>query len=315
MRLEHNFEVPVPVGQAWQVLLDVPRIAPCMPGAALTSFDGTGFTGTVKVKLGPVNLTYRGNGRFLERDEVGRRVSFVASGQDIRGAGGASARVTAVLHDARAGAATLVKVVTDLDISGRAAQMGRGMIGDVSGKLIQQFADCLSRTITEAGAAGAVPSAEPAPPAEPVLPSAPAPSAEPEPEPVPSAEAKPPQTQAVPMPAVSEVSAPAAESSGAAAGAPAPAEAPTRPAEAPVPAAEAPAVEAAGPGAVPPQAPPSGVPEPGPQQARTPHPPAEVEPIDLLELSGAKGLIRRAAPVLIAVAIILVVVIVWLIVS
>ena len=132
MRLEQSFEVPVPVAQAWSVLLDVERIAPCMPGATLTGFDGTAFTGLVKVKLGPVSLAYKGNGRFTERDEAGKRVVIVASGQDSRGAGGAQARVTAVLHDASGGSATLVKVVADLDIAGKAAQFGRGMIADVS---------------------------------------------------------------------------------------------------------------------------------------------------------------------------------------
>ncbi|MBX6752280.1 MAG: SRPBCC family protein, partial [Micromonosporaceae bacterium] len=161
--MEQSFEVPVPVAQAWAVLLDLELVAPCMPGATLTSFDGTAFTGTVKVKLGPISLTYRGQGRITERDETGRRVAFVASGQDVRGAGGASARVSAVLHDANGGAATLVKVVTDLDISGKVAQFGRGMIADVSNKVIKQFADNLAVTIASgavpADASGAVPAA------------------------------------------------------------------------------------------------------------------------------------------------------------
>jgi len=152
MRLEQSFEVPVPVAQAWGVLLDLERIAPCMPGATLTSFDGNEFAGNVKVKLGPVSLSYKGTGRFVERDEPGRRMSFIASGQDSRGAGGASARVTAVLHD-RGASTTLVKVVADLDIAGRAAQFGRGMIAEVSGKLVRQFAECLAQTIAESSAA------------------------------------------------------------------------------------------------------------------------------------------------------------------
>jgi len=141
MRLEQGFEVPVPVAAAWDVLLDLERVAPCMPGATLTGFNGTDFTGLVKVKLGPVSLSYKGNGRFVERDEAGRRVAFIASGQDSRGAGGASARVTAVLHEGDGGNTTVVRVVADLDIAGRAAQFGRGMIADVSGKLIKQFAE------------------------------------------------------------------------------------------------------------------------------------------------------------------------------
>src|SRR5262245_9657765 len=157
MRLEQSFEVPVPAAQAWAVLLDVERIAPCMPGATLTGYDGTAFTGLVKVKIGPVSLSYKGNGRFVERDEPGKRVSFTASGQDSRGAGGASARLTAVTDTSYGGANTQVKVVADLHIAGRAAQFGRGMIADVSGKLVKQFADCLAQTIASA------PAPEPAP--------------------------------------------------------------------------------------------------------------------------------------------------------
>jgi uncharacterized protein len=183
MRLEQSFEVPVPVGRAWGVLLDLEQVAPCMPGATLTGFNGTEFTGLVKVKLGPVSLSYKGNGRFVERDEAGRRVSFVASGQDSRGAGGASARVTAVLHESAGGNTTTVKVVADLDIAGRAAQFGRGMIADVSGKLVKQFAECLARTIAAAPEAAPAAPVTAAPPA-PVVPAAPAPAA-----PVPAAPA------------------------------------------------------------------------------------------------------------------------------
>src|SRR5262245_1863933 len=166
MRLEQSFTVPVPVTQAWGVLLDLERIAPCMPGATLTEFDGEKFGGVVKVKLGPISLAYRGTGRIVERDAPGRRVVIAASAQDSRGAGGASARVTAVLHDADSGAATQVDVVADLDIAGRAAQFGRGMIGDVTNKLIKQFADCLAQTIAAEGAAATVTAPPvPAPPA------------------------------------------------------------------------------------------------------------------------------------------------------
>ena len=166
MRLEQSFEVPVPVAQAWGVLLDVERIAPCMPGATLTSFEGDSFTGLVRVKLGPVSLSYKGSGRFTERDESARRVSIVAQGQDSRGGGGAQARVTAVLHTAGADR-TLVKVVADVDIAGKAAQFGRGMIADVSTKLVKQFADCLAETIAAQPAAVAAPTAAAAPAAAP----------------------------------------------------------------------------------------------------------------------------------------------------
>jgi carbon monoxide dehydrogenase subunit G len=154
--LEHSFTVPVPVSQAWEVLLDIERIAPCMPGAALTSFEGDDFAGTVKVKLGPVSLTFKGKGRFVERDATAHRVVLTASGADSRGGGTASAKVTASLH-AAGDAGTRVEVATDLDITGKAAQFGRGLIGDVSSKLIGQFADCLAGKL----AAGAEPAQEP----------------------------------------------------------------------------------------------------------------------------------------------------------
>jgi uncharacterized protein len=144
VRLEHNFEVPVSVEHAWEVLLDIERVAPCMPGATLASHEGDDFTGTVKVKLGPVSLTYKGKGRFVEKDEAARRVKLNASGADSRGAGTAQANVTATLVPTGKEDQTRVEVVTDLDITGKAAQFGRGLIGDVSAKLIGQFADCLA---------------------------------------------------------------------------------------------------------------------------------------------------------------------------
>ncbi|MEV4138081.1 SRPBCC family protein [Dactylosporangium sp. NPDC049742] len=152
MLLEHSFTVPVPASQAWDVLLDIERIAPCMPGAALTSFEGDDFAGTVKVKLGPVSLTFKGKGRFVERDEAAHRVVLTASGADSRGGGTASARVTAQLHEAGDGG-TRVEVATDLDVTGKAAQFGRGLIGDVSAKLIGQFADCLAGKLAAGGPA------------------------------------------------------------------------------------------------------------------------------------------------------------------
>ncbi|HEU4423583.1 MAG TPA: SRPBCC family protein [Pilimelia sp.] len=152
MRLDYSFTVPVPVEEAWQVLLDLPRVAPCMPGATLTGVDGDEFTGTVKVKLGPISLTYQGKGRFVERDEAARRVVIEASGKDARSAGTASATVTTALVGE--GDITKVDVNTDLTVTGRPAQFGRGMIVDVGGKLIGQFADCLARTLAGDSAAG-----------------------------------------------------------------------------------------------------------------------------------------------------------------
>jgi len=147
MRLEQSFVVPVGVERAWGVLLDVEGIAPCLPGASLTGFDGESFTGTVRVKLGPVSLTYQGKGHFVARDEVERRVMIEASGRDSHGAGTAATTVTASLYPDQAG--TRVEVVTDLQITGRPAQFGRGMIADVSGKLLGQFAECLAERLTQ----------------------------------------------------------------------------------------------------------------------------------------------------------------------
>ncbi|MEV6929950.1 SRPBCC family protein [Dactylosporangium sp. NPDC051485] len=155
MQLENAFTVPVSVQRAWAVLLDIETIAPCMPGATLSSVDGDEFTGTVKVKLGPVSLMFKGSGRFVERDEEGRRVVIAASGADSRGGGTARATVTATL--AAEGDATRVSVSTDLDITGKAAQFGRGLIGEVSGRLIGQFADCLAAKLAAAEEAPVVP--------------------------------------------------------------------------------------------------------------------------------------------------------------
>jgi carbon monoxide dehydrogenase subunit G len=157
VQLEHSFTVPVGVDDAWKVLLDIERVVPCMPGAALDSVDGDNFTGTVKVKLGPIGLTYKGKASFVEKDEAAHRATINAQGRDARGNGTASARVTASLTDA--GGDTKVDVVTDLDITGKPAQFGRGVMVDVGNKLIGQFADCLAGKL--AGGDGAAES-EPA---------------------------------------------------------------------------------------------------------------------------------------------------------
>lgn len=183
MRLDHTFTVPATVETAWDVLLDVPGIAPCMPGATLTEFDGEKFAGTVKVKLGPVTLTYRGTGRFAEVDEAARRVVLEASGKETRGSGTAAARVTAVLVPD--GDTTRVDVGTDLTITGRPAQFGRGMISDVGERLIGQFAGSLATKLGESGESGKTTPAEPGPadrePAAARATSGPGPAEEPEP--------------------------------------------------------------------------------------------------------------------------------------
>jgi carbon monoxide dehydrogenase subunit G len=178
MRLEHNFTVPVPVDAAWEVLLDLERIAPCLPGATVTGVDGDEFTGTVKVKLGPVTLTYQGKGRFVERDEAAHRAVVEASGRDTRSAGTASATVTSTLT-ADGDAATRVDVVTDLTVTGRPAQFGRSMISDVSAKLIGQFADCLAETLAAPAPAPAPAATGPAPEADQAAPPPPPAEAEP----------------------------------------------------------------------------------------------------------------------------------------
>jgi carbon monoxide dehydrogenase subunit G len=142
VQLQNSFTVPVPVDDAWRVLLDIERIAPCMPGAALDSVEGDDFTGRVKVKLGPINLTYQGKASFVEKDEAARRAVIDAKGKDQRGNGTAAAVVTATLTSE--GAATRVDVVTDLNITGRPAQFGRGVMTDVGNKLLGQFADKLA---------------------------------------------------------------------------------------------------------------------------------------------------------------------------
>ena len=145
MKLENRFTVPVPVDEAWSVLLDVERIAPCMPGATLTSVDGDEFEGKVKVKVGPINLTYGGKARFVSKDDATHVAVIDGSGKETRGTGTAKALITCRLIDK--GGTTDVEVDTDLNVTGKPAQFGRGVLADVSGKLVDQFAACLSEEI------------------------------------------------------------------------------------------------------------------------------------------------------------------------
>ncbi|HEX4699722.1 MAG TPA: SRPBCC family protein [Actinomycetes bacterium] len=167
MELEHRFTVPVPVAEAWDVLLDVERIAPCMPGATVDSFDGETIAGKVKVKVGPIQVTYAGTARFSEKDEAGRRAVIEANAKEARGSGTAAATITAVLTDS-GGGSTDVIVTTDLAITGKPAQFGRGVMAEVGNKLLGRFADCLADELT---------GGTPAPAAEPVAAAAPASSA------------------------------------------------------------------------------------------------------------------------------------------
>lgn len=145
MELNNEFRVAVPVAKTWEVLTDVEKVAPCLPGATLLSVDGDEFTGAVKVKVGPITVSYKGEAAFQEKDAAVRRVVLKASGKETRGNGNAAALVTAQLKDE--GDATLVVITTDLTISGKAAQFGRGVLADVAGNLIGQFAKSLEASV------------------------------------------------------------------------------------------------------------------------------------------------------------------------
>jgi uncharacterized protein len=142
MELEHSFTVPVPEERAWEVLMDVNRVAPCMPGATLESVDGDEIKGRIKVKVGPIAMTYAGTARFSERDPAAHVITLEASGKETRGAGTASATVRSELHGQ--GDQTHVVVHTTLNVTGRPAQFGRGVMAEVGGKLIGIFASNLA---------------------------------------------------------------------------------------------------------------------------------------------------------------------------
>ena len=165
MKLENSFTVPVPRADAWKVLMDVERIAPCMPGATLTSRDGDSFTGTVKVKVGPINLTYGGTAKFVSLDEAGGVAVIEGSGKETRGTGTAKALITCRLVEA--GGSTTVDVETDLNVTGKPAQFGRGVLADVSAKLVDRFAACLSEEIEAGDGPAPAAAAEPEPAAGP----------------------------------------------------------------------------------------------------------------------------------------------------
>jgi carbon monoxide dehydrogenase subunit G len=299
VQLENSFTVPVPIDEAWRVLMDIERIAPCMPGAALDSVEGDDFTGRVKVKLGPINLTYQGKASFVERDETAHKAVIDARGKDQRGNGTAAAVITAKL--APEGTVTRVDVVTDLNITGRPAQFGRGVMTDVGNKLLGQFADKLSAQLAS-GDLGVEPAAvdaeAAATPQEPTVAGA--------------ATATAGKAAATTAGAVEEVaaSAEAATDSGTARKAPAAAKktaaatadkAGAVEATASVPSSSAPTPISAAKKA--PSKPPAGTTAPpnkpassGPART-TPRPaPAEPEPIDLLEVAGGAAMARYAIP-------------------
>ncbi|MFI7113571.1 SRPBCC family protein [Nonomuraea sp. NPDC050227] len=147
MRFEHEFTVPVPVEQAWAVLLDVERVAPCLPGATLDIFEGDEFTGRMKVKVGPITVTYRGSARFEDVDKDAHTLTIQASGKEARGSGTASATVRARMTPADGG--TSVAVETTFNVTGRPAQFGRGVMAEVGAKLIDRFAGNLAQLLSE----------------------------------------------------------------------------------------------------------------------------------------------------------------------
>jgi uncharacterized protein len=151
--LTNEFRVGVPVERAWEVLTDVERIAPCMPGAQLQEIEGDEYRGIVKVKVGPITAQYKGAARFVEQDEAGHRAVLRAEGRETRGQGNANATITAQLEPD--GDGTKVSVITDLTITGRVAQFGRGVLADVSTKLLGQFADCLATKLLAGEESGA----------------------------------------------------------------------------------------------------------------------------------------------------------------
>jgi uncharacterized protein len=148
VKLEHSFTVPADLDTVWEAVLDPDRVAPCMPGATLTEVDGDAFKGSVKVKMGPISLLYKGSGEFLTKDADSRTVVIKASGKDSRGNGTAAATVTVTLTEE--GSSTTGTVVTDLSITGKPAQFGRGLISEVGGKILDTFAGCLASKLAPA---------------------------------------------------------------------------------------------------------------------------------------------------------------------
>ena len=153
MKIEDQFRVDVPIDDAWRVLLDVERIAPCMPGAQLQEIEGDEYRGVVKVKVGPITAQYKGAARIVEADEAARRIVLKGEGRDTRGQGNASATVTVLLAEDAGG--TTVNVDTDLNVTGKVAQFGRGVMADVSAKLLAQFVASLEEDVLHGDARAA----------------------------------------------------------------------------------------------------------------------------------------------------------------
>jgi carbon monoxide dehydrogenase subunit G len=154
MQLENKFTIAAPIDKAWEALNTPQTIAPCFPGATLDTYEGDTFTGRVKVKLGPISLTYKGKGTYVSRDDAAHKVVIEANGRDSRGNGTASATVTGTM-EADGPDKTSVTMVTDMTITGRPAQFGRGVISDVADKIIGQFAGCVADKLAPQAAAPA----------------------------------------------------------------------------------------------------------------------------------------------------------------
>jgi hypothetical protein len=210
MKIEDQFRVNVPFEQAWNVLLDIERIAPCMPGAQLTEVEGNEYRGIVKVKVGPITAQYKGAARIVEADQGAGRVVIKAEGRDTRGQGNASATVTATLVGD--GDFTQVSIDTDLNVTGKVAQFGRGVMADVSSKLLGQFVSCLETDVLAGDgpaevAAEAAPAPAPATASTPAAPPASTPTAS-----TPTASNPAASNPAASNPAASGAAAPAAAS-------------------------------------------------------------------------------------------------------
>jgi hypothetical protein len=196
MELTNDFRVALPVERAWAVLTDLERIAPCMPGAQLQEVEGDEYRGIVKIKVGPITAQYKGKATFVEQDDTAHKAVLRAEGRETRGQGNANATITATLTPD--GDGTAVSVVTDLTVTGRVAQFGRGVLADVSAKLLDQFVVSLEEMVLADDPAAVAAPADPAPVEavdveledameafEPEPVEAEAPSADPDPEPEP----------------------------------------------------------------------------------------------------------------------------------
>jgi uncharacterized protein len=149
MQFEHEFYLPLPIDQAWAVLTDIERIAPCMPGAQLEEINGNQYKGSVKIRVGPITTQYRGTAVMLEQDAAARRMVLEGKGADSFGQGNAAANAVGYLHEE--GERTRVTLTTDLQISGKVAQLGQGVMKDVSAKLLKQFVSNLEKKLAAEG--------------------------------------------------------------------------------------------------------------------------------------------------------------------